>query len=48
MAELKDRFSGRDFLRWMPLTEARLSLDQGKRYVSEGSDWLEKELRLSL
>jgi len=42
--ELRSRFSGRDFLRWMPLQEALSSLDQGKRYVAEGCAWLRKEL----
>lgn len=44
VAQLKDRFSARDYLRWMPFSEAMLSLDQGKRYISEGYDWLEKQL----
>jgi hypothetical protein len=42
--ELRSRFSGRDFLRWVPLQEAMRSLDQGKRYVMEGYPWVEKEL----
>lgn len=44
MAELKDRFAGRDYLRWMSLQEAVLALDKGKRYVYEGSAWLGEEL----
>jgi hypothetical protein len=44
MARLKERFSARDYLRWMPLAESMHSLDQGKGYVSGGYDWLEKEL----
>lgn len=44
VSELRLRFSGRDFLRWMPLQEVMSSLDQGKRYVAEGHPWLKKEL----
>jgi hypothetical protein len=44
MKELKERFAGRDFLKWMSLKEGILALDQGKQYVVEGVEWLEDEL----
>jgi hypothetical protein len=42
--ELKSHFGSRWTGRTTALREAFDSLDQGKRYISEGSDWLEEEL----
>lgn len=42
LGDLKDRFRGER--RQTALSEAMKSLDQGKMFVSEGYEWLEKEL----
>jgi len=43
-SELAERFRGREFVHWMSLQEALLSLDQGKGYVFEGGPWLSARL----
>ena len=43
LSELREHFSGNSLKR-SALKDAMESLDQGKRFVSEGYDWLEEKL----